>query len=207
MAAIQPALVELPDELLGPRVLLRPYAEDDAPALWAAVDESRTGSLGEWMPWVKEYRAPEDALATVRRLRARWLLREDLVTAIFERPTGRFLGGSGLSRIDWTIRRFEIGYWLRTSAIGHGYVTETVQLLSRLAFDRLNANRVEIRMDVRNTRSRAIPVRLGFVFEGCMRRAMPDIHSQPGDIDVFALIRDDYQRLPWRTAPDTDFGC
>ena len=32
-----------------------------------------------------------------------------------------------------------------------------------------------------------------------MRRAMPDIHSQPGDIDVFALIRADYDRLSWRT--------
>jgi len=197
--AIQPTLIEVPDELHGQLVTVRAYREDDAPALWAAVDESRTGPLGDWMPWVKEYRAPADALATIRRLSARWLLREDLITGIFERETGRFLGGSGLSRIDWAIRRFEIGYWLRTSAIGHGYVTETVQLLTRLAFDRLEANRVEIRMDVRNIRSRAVPVRLGFVFEGCMRRAMPDIHSQPGDIDVFALIRADYDRLSWRT--------
>src|SRR5260370_1495474 len=150
------------------------------------------------MPWVKEYGALEDALATIRRLRARWLLREDLITGIFERATGRFLGGSGLNRIDWTIRKFEIGYWLRTSAIGHGYVTETVQLLTRMAFDHLDANRVEIRMDVRNTRSRAVPVRLGFGFEGCMRRSLPDMHSQPGAIDLFALIREDYDRLPWR---------
>src|SRR5260370_30512633 len=112
------------------------------------------------MPWVKEYRAPEDALATIRRLRVRWLVREDLITGIFERATGRFLGGSGLSRIDWTIRRFEIGYWLRTSAIGHGYVTETVQLLTRLAFDRLQANRVEIHMDIRYQRSPSAPLRL-----------------------------------------------
>ena len=196
--AFQPVLVEVPDELCGALVTVRPYREDDAPALWAAVDESRGGPLGEWMPWVKEYRAPEDALATIRRLHARWLLREDLVTAIFERATGRFVGGSGLQRIDWTIRRFEIGYWLRTSATGHGYATETVQLLTRLAFDRFEANRVEIRMDVRNTRSRAVPVRLGFVFEGCMRRALADPNSQPGDIDVFALIRDDYERLSWR---------
>jgi RimJ/RimL family protein N-acetyltransferase len=199
VGAIQPVLVDLPAELLGSRVIVRPYREDDAPALWAAVEESRAGLLGEWMPWVRDYQVPEDALVTIRRLRARWLLREDLVTGIFDRATGRFLGGSGLHRIDWTIRRFEIGYWLRTSAMGHGYVTETVQLLTRLAFDRFEANRVEIRMDVRNTRSHAIPVRLGFVFEGCMRRASPDIHSQPGDIDVFALIRDDYERLPWRT--------
>jgi RimJ/RimL family protein N-acetyltransferase len=189
----------LPDELHGARVTLRPYVEADAPALWAAVDESRE-SLGEWMPWVKAYAAPADALATVRRLRARWLLREDLVVGIFDRQSGRLLGGSGLHRIDWTIRRFEIGYWLRTTAVRHGFATETVQVLTRFAFDHLAANRVEIRMDVRNTRSRVIPVRLGFTFEGCMRRAMPDPSGQPGDIDVFAVVPQDYAQLPWRTA-------
>ncbi len=200
MGTIQPTLVEVPDELLGERVIVRGYREEDAPDLWAAVDESRGGPLGDWMPWVKEYRAPEDALATIRRIRARWLLREDLVTAIFDRVTGRFVGGSGLSRIDWTIRKFEIGYWLRTSAIGHGYVTETVQLLTRLAFDRLEANRVEIRMDVRNTPSRAVPGAAGL----CLRRphaARSARHSFAGG--RYRRIRvdplEDYERLPWQT--------
>jgi RimJ/RimL family protein N-acetyltransferase len=107
------------------------------------------------------------------------------------------LGGSGLARIDWTIRRFEIGYWLRESAVGFGYVSETVQLLTCLAFDRLEASRVEIRMDVRNTRSRAVPERLGFVYEGRLRRALPDVKARPRDVDVFALIHEDYERLPW----------
>jgi RimJ/RimL family protein N-acetyltransferase len=205
VAAVQPILVEIPDELHGPRVTMRQYREDDAPALWTAVDESRA-TLGEWLPWVRDYTAPDEAVATIRRLRARWSLREDLVVGIFETESGRLLGGSGLHRIDWTIRRFEIGYWLRTSAVGHGYVTEAVQVLTRFAFEQLAANRVEIRMDVRNTRSRAIPVRLGFVFEGCHRRALPDVHLQPRDSDVFALIREDYDALPWRALAD-DSGC
>lgn len=198
MAGAQPLLVDLPDELPGPRVTVRRYRDDDAPLVWAAVDESRA-TLGDWMPWTSAYKTPPDAVAFVRRAQARWLLREDLVAGIFERTTGRLLGGSGLHRIDWTIRRFEIGYWLRSSAVGHGYATETVQVLTRFAFDQLEANRVEIRLDVRNTRSRALPVRLGFIHEGCHRRAMPDVHGQAVDIDVFALIRDDYDRLTWRT--------
>jgi RimJ/RimL family protein N-acetyltransferase len=139
----------------------------------------------------------DDALATTRRLRARWLLREDVTLGIFDRQTGRLLGGSGLHRIDWTIRRFEIGYWLRESAVGHGYVTEAVQVLTRFAFEHLSANRVEIRMDTRNTRSRAVPERLGFVYEGCLRRALPDPENFPGDVALFGLIREDYQSLPW----------
>jgi RimJ/RimL family protein N-acetyltransferase len=75
-----------------------------------------------------------------------------------------------------------------------------VQLLTRLAFDSLEACRVEIRMDIRNTRSRAIPERLGFVYEGRQRRASPDVKGEPRDIDMFSVIREDYESLPWRNA-------
>jgi RimJ/RimL family protein N-acetyltransferase len=193
-----PLLLDLPDELRGERVVVRPYIESDAAELWSAVDESRQ-HIATWLPWVDSYAAPADAIGHIRRFRARWLLREDLVAGIFERDTPRLLGGSGLHRIDWSIRRFEIGYWLRASAVGHGYVTEAVRLLTRFAFDQLNANRVEIRMDTRNVRSRAIPERLKFVHEGCYRQAMPDVQGQPRDVDVFALIRDDYAGLDWRS--------
>jgi RimJ/RimL family protein N-acetyltransferase len=182
-----PVLIELPDHLVGPRVVVRPYDEADAPSLWEAVDGSRT-HLAPWMPWVGAYHAPNEALAFVRQFRAKWLTREDLIVGIFDLASGRLLGGSGLHRIDWQIRRFEIGYWLRQSAEGHGYVAEAVQLLIRLAFG-LAANRVEIRTDVRNSRSRAVAERLGFQLEGCLRRFLPDAEGQPSDILIFSLLR------------------
>ncbi len=189
-------LIELPDRLLGPRVIVRPYEEKDAPALWEAVEESRA-HLAPWMPWVDAYHTANDALAFVRQFRAKWLTREDLIVGIFDRVGGQFLGGSGLHRIDWGIRRFEIGYWLRRSAEGHGYVTETVRLLTSMAFDVLAANRVEIRTDVRNVRSRAVPERLGFQLEGCLRKALPGADGLPCDMLIFSLLRDDYAALGW----------
>jgi RimJ/RimL family protein N-acetyltransferase len=190
-------LIELPDELLGPRVRLRPYREADALALWEAIDESRA-ELEAWMVWAKHYRSPADAPPFIRRAQAQWLLREDLTVGIFERASGRYLGGSGLTRMDWTIRRFEIGYWVRSSATGQGYATETTQVLARFAFERLAAQRVEIRMDARNSRSRAVPERLGFVFEGCLRNGHPDVDGRPADVLVYALLPDEFARLPWR---------
>ncbi len=40
---------------------------------------------------------------------------------------------------------FEIGYWLNTSSVGCGYVTEAVELVEQYAFESLEANRVIIR--------------------------------------------------------------
>jgi RimJ/RimL family protein N-acetyltransferase len=84
--------------------------------------------------------------------------------AICERLSGRLLGGTGLHRIQWEGPRFEIGYWLRTSAEGQGYVQEGVTLLTVLAFETLQAQRVQIRMDPRNARSQSVAARVGYVF-------------------------------------------
>jgi len=178
-------------------VLLRPLTLRDAPAVWEAIEESRE-RLEPWLPWVSTVQTLDDERAVIVKLRNRWRLRKGLAVGIFDRTTGRYLGGSGLHRINWDLRIFEIGYFIRTSAEGRGYVAETVQLLTRCAFDRLQANRVEIYVDPRNVRSARVPERLGFVLEGTLRRVRADVDGRPADRQMFALIREDYDRLSWR---------
>jgi RimJ/RimL family protein N-acetyltransferase len=198
MTDVQAILVDLPDQLVGDRVIVRPWSEDDSRGLWEAIDGSRD-HLAPWMPWLQAHNNPDDALEYTRRARARWLLREDLAVAIVERASGRIVGGSGMHRINWRSRLFEIGYWVSQDAEGRGYATESVQLLTRIAFDDLDANRVEIRMDVANARSRRVAERLGFVLEGTLRRALPGVDGEPVDVHVFGLLPDEYRALPWAT--------
>ena len=194
-----PILVDLPEELAGERVIVRPWGERDARGLFDAIDESRE-HLEPWMPWVDANRNPDDALAYIRGARARWLTREDLAVAIVERASGQIVGGSGLHRINWPCRLFEIGYWVSVTCEGRGYVTETVQLLSRLCFDELEANRVEIRMDTRNARSERVAQRLGFTREGTLRRAFPSPGGAPVDVHVYSLLPEEYAAAPWANA-------
>lgn len=72
---------------------------------------------------------------------------------LFLKETGALVGGSGLHRIDWSVPKFEIGYWCRTRFAGHGYITEAVRGLGAFAFDQLGTRRVEILCDSRNHRS------------------------------------------------------
>jgi len=198
VAAVDPLSIDLPDQLVGERVIVRPWDEADADGLWDAIDSSRE-HLEAWMPWVDRYRNPDNAVEYCRRSHARWLLREDLAAAIVERGTGRILGGTGLHRINWAYRLFEIGYWVRQDAEGRGYVTETVQLLTRLAFDELDANRVELAIDTRNVRSLRVAERLGFVLEGTLRRRLLAPGGSPTDMHVLALLPEEYRLLPWAT--------
>jgi ribosomal-protein-serine acetyltransferase len=105
--------------------------------------------------------------------------------------TGRFLGSSGIHVHNWEIGSFEIGYWVRASETGHGYVTETVKLLTDYAFAHLNANRVVLRIDERNERSAAVARRLGFVQEARLRNDQRNTSGQLRNTLIFALIPED----------------
>jgi ribosomal-protein-serine acetyltransferase len=188
--------ISLPAEIAGPRVLLRPYQLADATELWQAVNESRQ-SLLPWMTWVSTYQSEADADLYVARALAQWLLRKEMALGIFDRRSSRYLGGSGLHGPQWELRSFEIGYWLRTSAEGQGYATEAVKVLTRFAFDELQANRVQIRVNPRNERSCRVARRCGYRHEGTLRNAFLGPHSQPMDVHMFALTPDDYQALAW----------
>jgi RimJ/RimL family protein N-acetyltransferase len=181
-----PIMVDIPSELVGERVRIRPYRTGDGAALWEAVEESREHIL-PWLPWGDTHKSPADSEAFVRRNEGRWILREDLPLSIWDRSTGRYLGGSGLHRIDWAVPSFEIGYWLRKSAEGHGYMTEAVWLITSMAFETLKANRVFIRCATRNHRSASIPPRLGFVHEGTLVNSLRDARGDLCDIMMFAM--------------------
>jgi ribosomal-protein-serine acetyltransferase len=180
-------LIPLFDELRGGRVLVRPYHADDAEPLFEAIVES-IDSIRPWMPWWQQYHSVDDARDFIARCTAWWQLREDLITSLWDIETGRYLGGSGLHPRDWDAGVFEIGYWLRTSAVGKGYMTEAVRLQTDFAFDYLHANRVFIRCDARNRRSAAAAERLGFVREGLFRNDALDVNGKPRDTLVFALM-------------------
>jgi ribosomal-protein-serine acetyltransferase len=163
-----PILLSIFDELRGERVLVRPYRESDADALQEAVAESRE-HIRPWLPFADEHQTVEESRIFIRQRMARWLLREDLIVGLFDAGTGQYVGGSGLHPRDWQVPAFEIGYWVRRSSEGKGYVTEAVRLLTDYAFAELAAQRIMIRCDARNTRSAAVPRRLGFVEEALIR--------------------------------------
>lgn len=188
---LNPLLLELPTELLGERIVLRQYRDEDAPALWDAVNGSRERLL-HWMPWVKDHVSIEFSRDYIRRMQAKWILREDLPMGIWSIADARLLGATGLHRIDWNVPAMEIGYWLCPDAEGNGYTTEAARLIAKFAFDQLKAERLEIRCDALNVRSAAVPRRLGFVHEATLRCARRNNENNLADTLVFASIRADH---------------
>jgi RimJ/RimL family protein N-acetyltransferase len=105
---------------------------------------------------------------------------------------GGLLGDLRLRPTDWRLPSFDIAYWLRLGAESHGYAAEAARLLTRQAFEGLQARRVAISCDPRNTRSASVAQRLGYTLEGRLRSSAIGPDGQPCDLLLFALISEDY---------------
>ena len=170
MSSTDVVLIEVPEEIRSERLLIAAPRPGLGPLMYEAVAESM-GHIKPWLPWAQEQPSLEECEARLRRHQAKFILREDLPYLIFDRePQGRrLLGGTGLHRMDWAVRRFEIGYWIRASAEGQGYVAEAVNAIAEMCFTKLNARRIDLRADVNNARSRAVAERCGFVLESVVK--------------------------------------
>lgn len=109
-------------------------------------------------------------------------------TLLLHRDDGRIIGGMGLLNARWDVPSFEIGYWVHTQYVGHGYCSEGVRGLTRFAFEHLNAVRVEISMDDRNRRSWAVAERLGFELEAVHRSHRRDNRGSLTDTRIYAML-------------------
>ena len=194
-----PLLIHVPERIVTARLIVRCAQPGDGAALNAAVCDS-LDALRPYVPWAGSVPTLADSEAVCRKAQARFRLREDLMMLIFERGAagveGELLGGTGLHRMDWKARRFEIGYWRRSGREGRGIATEAVHTMARLAFDELQAQRVELRIDKLNRASWRVAERCGFTLEGVLRSESLAPDGTWRDMRVYSKVRGVEEPLP-----------
>jgi RimJ/RimL family protein N-acetyltransferase len=174
------------------RLVLRCWEPSDAPLLKEALDSSLE-HLQPFMDWAHEEPQPVEAKAELlRAFRALFDTGASFVMGIFDRAEDQVLGGTGLHpRIG--PGGLEIGYWVRASATRQGIATEASAALTRVGFEVCEADRVEIRIEPRNTASFGVPRKLGFLEEATLRRRLPGHRGGPlRDVTILTMFREDF---------------
>ena len=169
-------------------ILLRWPSMADAEVLFALVDSNRD-HLGRWLHWVGTVRTVEDERRWVENRLTAEARGQGTPPLIIYR--GTLVGAIGFDRIDSLNKACEVGYWMAEDAQGSGIVTRTCHALIDYAFDQLGMNRVQIRAATDNKRSRAIPERLGLVFEGIQRQAGL-VRGEFQDIAVYSMLASEW---------------
>lgn len=192
MGIDNPVLFDFPDSFETERLLVRAPRPGDGPTVYEVAIASYD-NLHPWIPWAKTRPTPESMEQYARRGAARFLLREDMPLLLFRKSDGLLVGGTGLHRMDWSVPRFEIGYWVHSSLEGQGYITEAVKGLTHFTFETLRAERIEIRCDSNNERSTAVARRCGYVLEGQLRRDGRTPDGRLRDTLLFSMIREEWE--------------
>ncbi|NLU67395.1 GNAT family N-acetyltransferase [Streptomyces sp. HNM0574] len=181
-----------PVTLTTPRLLLRPFAEQDADAVFAA---SQDPDIRRWIPLPEPYERGSAEEFVGVTCPAGW--REDTMYnfGVFTHD-GTLTGSMGLVRLERLYtpeHQAELGFWTAPGQRRRGFTAEAGQAVIDWAFDSLGVERLEWVADVDNAGSLAVAQRLGFTLEGVMRARVVQ-HGVRRDARIGALLATDTGR-------------
>jgi RimJ/RimL family protein N-acetyltransferase len=185
--------IPYPLELVTERLVIRSPSRKDAEGLRDAIEES-LDDLRPWMPWADHALTLAEAVDNCAKAVRDFRDGKDHRLHFFLKESNILLGSSGLHRIDWSVPKFEIGYWIRRSQSGNGYATEAVEAISRYAFDELGSRRVVITTSPENEKSCRVAERLGFALDGTLRNDCRNTDGSLRDTRIYAKIAKNDER-------------
>jgi RimJ/RimL family protein N-acetyltransferase len=165
-------------ELRDGDLVLRPWTEDDVPAMVAGCNDPE---IAHWIPTIPHPYTTDDALAFIRRE-----VRGDHEAFAIE-VDGRVVGGIGLG-LNSHGYRGSIGYWVAKHERGHGICTRALRLLARHAIEDLRLQSVQLATDPDNIASQRVAEKVGFRREGVMRAHLRHPDGRIRDSVLFSLL-------------------
>jgi ribosomal-protein-serine acetyltransferase len=175
---------------VAPGLELRQFAMSEAKAVYDLADRNRA-YLREWLPWVDRTCSAEDIRDFIAARLEQFESNQGPNAGIWLK--GEFIGGIGCHPIDWNNRHCSIGYWIDAAQQGKGIMTRCSAVLLDYLFRDLGLHRVTIQCGTGNTKSCAIPERLGFTREGVMRQA-EWVNDRWVDLVVWGMLEQDWRK-------------
>lgn len=165
-------------------VSLKLLTQLDADDVFDLIDRNRT-HLREWLGWVDSSTDVSMSQAFIQYNLDKFIKQEALDTGILYK--GKLVGKIGFNKINHANKTAEIGYMLDEHFTGKGIMTRATEAMVNIAFHEFQLQKVEIRVAPSNEKSRAIPVRLGFIEEGTIRSA-EWLYNQYVDHVVYGML-------------------
>lgn len=161
--------------------------ESLAENLFKLIDSDRD-YLSEWLPWPPLTKSMEDEKTFIKSAIIAFAEGKSMACAI--EYLGQIVGVIGYNKIDKSLSKVEIGYWLSSKFQGKGIVTRACKYLIQYAFDGLNIEKVQISVATGNKASRNICERLGLTLEGVIRN-YENLHGEIVDHAVYGIRADE----------------
>jgi ribosomal-protein-alanine N-acetyltransferase len=151
--------------LRTPRLVLRPFRLNDAPAVQRLAGEREVAANTLTVPHPYPDGAAEEWIATHA---AGWAAKDVLTLAVTTPGDDVLVGAVGLA-LAMADRRAELGYWIGIPWWNLGYATEASRAIIDFGFTSLGLHRIMARHMARNPASGRVMQKLGMQREGVLR--------------------------------------
>jgi RimJ/RimL family protein N-acetyltransferase len=149
------------------RLILRPFVDKDLDDLLAMQSRDDVTRYLNWGPMSRDQ--ARDLLTRIKKLTGIDDKRDALRLAVMLRGSPAVIGDVSLWRTSREHNQGEIGFVLHPDHHGHGYGTEAMRELVRIAFEDVGFHRIVGRCDARNGASARLMQRLGMRLEAHLR--------------------------------------
>jgi len=173
------------------RLLLRPLALDDAPALSRLAGRREIADTTISIP--HPY-SEQQAREWIEKHTGQDQLPKQIVFAITLKMDRQLIGTMGLRDIDYEHSQAEMGFWVSVDRWGNGYATEAAHAVIRHGFVGLKLNRIYAHHMTRNPASGRVLAKLGMKQEGLLRQRVQK-WGVFEDVVILAILHEDWTKL------------
>ena len=173
--------------IVDKNTLLKEIGFEHLRPIFNTIDRERE-YLGKWLPFVE---LTKD-ISFTNQFIENYLNSEKVNLTFAITFQKQFVGIIGLKDTDPDNKKTEIGYWISERFQGKGIMTHSCKTLVDYIFNSKDINRIQIKAATENLKSRAIPERLGFTFEGIERDG--ELHNYGFvDLAIYGLLKNEFQ--------------
>ena len=173
---------KLKEAIMAERLILLKRCHEHDRDVCQAIEESRS-FLREYLFWVDKTKTLADVEKATEKFAKKWDDDDEWCYNLYSIPDNRFLGCIGVHNISFMNQSAELGYWLRLSETGKGYMAEAVKALETELFA-AGIHRIVICCDVHNYNSKNVARRAGYQLESTQKEALYH-HTGLHDMDLF----------------------
>jgi ribosomal-protein-serine acetyltransferase len=158
---------------------------------WFDVTRKNDKHLRQWFGWLDDDKSVIDVEKYIEESDERFLKKEGLDLSIWD--DNQLIGVISLFPWDNSNKKTSIAYWLTEESQGKGIMTVSLKKVIDYIFTEMKLNRIEINCAVGNTRSSALPKKLGFTLEGIAREA-GWLYDHFVDLEVYSLLAKEWKK-------------
>ncbi len=172
-----------------PRVILRPMVKEDYELYLPLCSNSES-----WTYFTADLSDPVELLAWMEQSLKEKSQFVKMPFTIYDKDTGLVCGSSSYGNISFYDKRLEIGWsFLGPESIGTGVNKQAKFALLSYAFEIMRMERVEMKTDLLNERSKAAMLKVGMIPEGVLRSHMLVHSNRRRDTIYFSLLKEEWE--------------